>query len=64
VLYFGDLLSKYGDFRRKTILKNLVTLVHFYFSQKMLCVSLTGNFWSPKTENSTPTHQPKKQINN
>jgi hypothetical protein len=34
----------------------------FFFSQKMLFVSLTGYFWSPKTENSPPlTHQPKNQ---
>jgi hypothetical protein len=37
--------------------------VHLFFSQKILCVSVTGLFWSPKTENSPLlTHKPKKQI--
>jgi hypothetical protein len=44
LLYFGNLhiLSNYGDPRKKKILENLATLVHFVFPQKCFGMNCTG----------------------
>jgi hypothetical protein len=44
LLYFGnlDILSNYGDPRKKKILENLATLVHFVFPQKCFGMNCNG----------------------
>jgi hypothetical protein len=61
LLYFGDLgslFSKYGNFRRKKIPRNLVSLTQF-FSQKCH----TGFSFVPSGENLPPKKKKEKRKN-